>query len=300
MQQDRDPPTRARTDDAPAAVPNSAGTARPRLHVPADACDSHLHIIDPRFATTDPAAQIAGATVADFRLLQRRLGTARAVLVQPKAYGIDNACLLDALARLGNSARGVAVVHPSVSDAELTRLDAGGVRGVRFSVWKPSDTVTTIDMIEPLARRGHALGWHVQLHMSADQIADNAALIGRLPGTVVIDHVGRLPPPTGTSHPAFAVIARLLERGRTWMKLSGPYLNTLSGPPAYADASAVARAFARIAPERMVWGSDWPHVTESHKPDDAVLLDLVSDWVPDAADQRRLLVDNPAVLYGFA
>lgn len=281
------------------AVPNSAGTARPRLQVPANACDAHLHIIDSRFATAEPAAQIAGATVTDFHLLQQRLGTTRAVVVQPKAYGIDNDCLLDALARLGDRARGVAVVHPTVSDAELTRLDAAGVRGIRFSVWKASDTVTTIDMIEPLAQRVHALGWHVQLHMSADQIADNALLIGRLPSTIVIDHVGRLPPAAGTAHPAFAVITRLLEGGRTWMKLSGPYLNTRSGPPTYADASAIARACARVAPERMVWGSDWPHVTERDKPDDAVLLDLISDWIPDAGNQRRLLVDNPAELYGF-
>jgi D-galactarolactone isomerase len=279
-------------------VPHSSGTAPPRLAVPVGACDAHLHILDPRFPTT--GADTPPATVADYRLLQARIGTSRAVVVQPKAYGTRNDCLLDAVAGLGRCARGIAVVHPDVGATELRRLDAGGIRGLRFSVWNPADTVTTLAMIEPLARRVNDLGWHVQLHMSADQIVDHAALLGRLAAPIVLDHAARLPPQTGTAHPAFAVIARMLERGRTWMKLSGAYLDTASGPPDYADASAVARAFVRIAPERMVWGSDWPHVTESSKPDDAVLLDLVADWVPAAADQRRLLVDNPETLYGFA
>jgi D-galactarolactone isomerase len=272
-----------------ATVPNSSGTAPPRLAAPPGACDAHIHVLDP------------GATIADYRLLQARIGTTRAIVVQPKVYGTDNACTLDAIARLGiASARGIAVVHPNVSDAELARLDAGGISGLRFSVWNPADTITSIAMIEPLSTRIAALGWHVQLHMSADQIVDNAALLDRIPAPIVFDHVGRLPPQTGIAHPAFAIIRRLLDSGRAWMKLSGAYLNTRSGPPAYADASAIARAFAQAAPQRMVWGSDWPHVTEREKPDDAVLFDLLADWVPDAVDRRRVLVDNPATLYGFA
>ena len=282
------------------AVPNSAGVAPPRLVAPAGACDAHIHILDQRFPTTDGAVPLPGATAADYRRLQARIGTCRAVVVQAKVYGTNNDCTLDAVARLGKEARGIAVVHPEISDAELRRLDAGGIRGLRFSVWNPADTVTTVAMIEPLADRVNELGWHVQIHMSADQIADHAALLGRLAAPVVLDHAARLPPQTGVAHPAFAVIRRMLDGGRTWMKLSGAYLNTVSGPPAYADASSVARAFARAAPERMVWGSDWPHVTERNKPDDAVLFDLVCDWVPDELGRRRLLVDNPAELYGFA
>jgi D-galactarolactone isomerase len=283
----------------PQAVPNSLGTARPRNAAPAGACDAHIHILDPRFPTTDGAAVLAGATAADYARLQARIGTTRAVVVQPKVYGTDNACTLGAVARLGKGARGIAVVHPSVGDAELKRLDAGGIRGLRFSVWNPNDTVTTVAMIEPLAKRVAGLGWHLQLHMSADQIVAHAALIETLAAPIVIDHVGRLPPQTGVAHPAVAAICRLFDRGRTWMKLSGAYLNTTSGPPAYADASTSARAFAQAAPERMVWGSDWPHVTERQKPDDAVLFDLLADWVPGEADRRRVLVDNPAALYGF-
>jgi D-galactarolactone isomerase len=282
------------------AVPNSSGTAPPLLSAPAGACDAHIHVLDARFPTADGAAVLRQATAADYALLQRRIGTTRAGVVQPKAYGTNNDCTLDAIARLGKGARGIAVLHPTVSDAELGRLDAGGIRGLRFSVWNPSDTVTTVEMIEPLAKRIADLGWHLQLHMSADQFVAHAALIDRLAAPIVIDHVGRLPPQTGVAHPAFAVIRRLLDRGNAWMKLSGAYLNTVSGPPTYADASAIARAFAKAAPERMVWGSDWPHVTERNKPDDAVLFDLLADWVPGETDRRRVLVDNPAALYGFA
>jgi predicted TIM-barrel fold metal-dependent hydrolase len=160
--------------------------------------------------------------------------------------------------------------------------------------------VTTLNMIEPLSRRVADLGWHVQIHMRADQIAAAADLWERLPSTIVFDHMGRLPQPVGLAHPAFAIIRRLIDDGRTWVKLSGAYLDTKIGSPTYADATAVARAFAAAAPERMVWGSDWPHPTEKDKPDDAVLLDLLADWVPDAATRHRVLVTNPQTLYDFA
>jgi predicted TIM-barrel fold metal-dependent hydrolase len=183
-------------------APNSSGTARPATLAPAGACDAHCHIIDPRFPTPETATP-AGMTADDYRLLQRRLGTSRAVFVQAKYHRTDHACMLDALARFDGDARGVGVVHPDVEDSELKRLDAGGVRGLRFSVWNPGDTVTTIDMIEPLAKRVAELGWHVQLHMSGDQIVEQAALLGRLPCPIVFDHMGRLPPQQGPDHPAF-------------------------------------------------------------------------------------------------
>jgi D-galactarolactone isomerase len=282
-------------------VPNSSGTSRPNLIVPEYACDSHLHIIDARFPPAVPHAQaLQGATADDYRLLQRRIGTSRAVIVQPKYFGTDNRCTVDAVKKLGLiNARGIAVVRPEVSKEELKRLDADGICGLRFSVWNTTDTVTTIDMIEPLCRRIHDLGWHVQLHMSGDQIAEQAALLDRIICPIVIDHMGRMSPEQGPRHPAFGVICRLIEKGRTWVKLSGAYLNTVVGPPAYQDAMAVARAFSKAAPERIVWGSDWPHTTEKNKPDDALLFDLLADWIPDERSRTRALVDNPAELYGF-
>lgn len=237
-------------------------------------------------------------TADDYRQLQRRLGTSRAVFVQAKYHRTDHACMLDALARFDGDALGVGVVHPGAEDSELRRLDAGGVRGLRFSVWNPKDTVTTIDMIEPLAKRAAELGWHVQIHMSGDQIVENAALLGRLPCPIVFDHMGRLPPKQGPDHPAFRVMLDLVGKGRAWIKLSGAYLNTRQGPP-YADASRIAQALVADASELLVWGSDWPHVTEADKPDDAQLFDLLAVWTGSEEIRNRVLVDNPAKLYGF-
>jgi predicted TIM-barrel fold metal-dependent hydrolase len=282
-------------------VPNSAGTAAPQLAAPAHACDSHMHIYDARFAPSRPQSRMqAGASAAEYRRLQQRIGLSRVVIVTPAVYATDNAVTLDAIAQLGAGARGVAVVHPDVGDAELRRLADGGVRGIRFTQFDPATAVTTRDMIEPLSRRVADLGWHVQIHMRADQIAAAAELWPRLPSAIVFDHMGRLPQPAGVDHPAFAIIRRLIDQGRTWIKLSGAYLDTKAGPPRYADATRVARAFVAAAPERLVWGSDWPHPTEREKPDDAVLFDLLADWVPDSATRQRVLVSNPEKLYGFA
>lgn len=282
------------------AVPNSAGTRAPRRKAPAGACDSHIHIYDPRFPSTgDLSRQPANGTVADYRRLQARLGTSRTVVVTPAVYRTDNRATLDALRALGaESARGIAVVHPEVTDAELQALDAGGIRGIRFTLFDPATAVTTFEMVEPLANRVRELGWHVQLHWRADQIVAQAALLGRLPGTIVFDHMARLPQPDGAGHAAFGIVARMLETGRTWVKLSGPYLD--SKGPDYADRRQVVQAFVKQAPERLVWGSDWPHPTERQaKPDDAAMCDLFAGWIGDEALGERILAGNPAQLYGF-
>ena len=260
-----------------------------------------MHIYDRRFPVAANATlRPPDAHVEDYRLLQQRIGTTRNVVVTPSTYGTDNRCTLEAMARIGSTARGVAVVDTSVSDAELKRLADLGVRGIRFNL--SLSAVTTVDMIEPLARRIHALGWHVQLLMPADQLVQLENLLLRLPVPIVFDHFGRIPP-AGTEHRAFGVILKLLDQGHAWVKLSGAYLRSTVGPPSYSDVSELARAFVRAAPERMLWGSDWPHVVasagETAMPDDAELLDLLLDWAPDEATRRKILVDNPAELYGF-
>jgi predicted TIM-barrel fold metal-dependent hydrolase len=283
-------------------VPNSAGTSLPRYKAPADTCDSHIHIYDPRFKMAWPGLRsVTDASVAEYRLLQLRLGTTRTIVVQPAAYGTDNSVTMDAVEQLGmDKARGVAVLHPDVSVERLKALDAGGIRGLRFTQHEPRTAVTSRDMIEPLARRVAELGWHVQLHLRGEQIVEMAELIERLPGTVVIDHMARLSQPEGTRHPALGVVKKLLDSGRGWVKLSGPYLDTKIGPPRYADIKPAARALIEHAPERCVWGSDWPHPTEPHtKPDDAVLFDLLQEWALDEPTRHKILVTNPATLYGF-
>jgi D-galactarolactone isomerase len=285
------------------AVPNSSGSEAPRLLAPPNACDCHMHIYDEaRFPPLRPGSRLqTNARVADYRLLQKRNRTTRTVVVTPAVYVTDNRVTLDAIAQLGN-ARGVAVIHPDISDADLKVLADGGIRGIRFTQFDPNTATTTIDMIEPLSKRVNDLGWHVQIHMRGDQIAAAESLWERLPSPIVFDHLGRLPQPEGVDYPSFRIIRRLIDKGRTWVKLSGAYLDTKVGAPTYADATKVAQAFVRVAPERMVWGSDWPHPTESsaHKPDDAMLFDLLSEWAPDEATRRRILVTNPETLYGFA
>jgi len=279
-------------------VPYSAGNERPRLSAPANAADCHHHIYDHRFPVAPGAVlRPADASVSDYRKLQERLGLTRNVIVQPSTYGTDNRLLVVSLEQFGANARGVAVVDTQVTDAELQSLARAGVRGIRFNLVQAG--ATTLEMMEPLARRIEPLGWHVQAHMLGDQIAAAEGILTRLPVPVVFDHMGRLPQPEGVRHPAFRVIAGMVEKGRAFVKLSGAYIDTRIGPPSYADTGAVAKAFVRLAPERMLWGTDWPHPTATEKPDDALLFDLLAEWAPAEATRQRILVDNPAEVYGF-
>jgi D-galactarolactone isomerase len=279
-------------------VPNSTGTERPRTKAPANATDCHAHIYDARFESAIPP--LPNATVKDYRLLQQRTGTSRIVIVTPRNYVVDNSVTLDAIRQFGATARGVAVVKPDVTDAELRRLESGGIRGIRFTVADPSVAVVSIDMIEPLAKRIADFGWHVQLNMNREQILQNAAMLQRLPVPMVFDHLAYLNAPESVTHPAYAVIRNLVARGRTWVKLSGAYARSRVGPPTYRDVLPVARAFVTAAPDRLVWGSDWPHPSETErKPDDAALFDLLTTWVPDEKTRNRILVQNPETLYGF-
>jgi D-galactarolactone isomerase len=293
-----------RSGDARAqhSVPFSSGAEAPKTSVPPNACDSHMHIFSTRFPASPhwKGEPVVDADVTAYRLFQKRIGTSRVVVVTPSTYGIDNRATLDGVARLGSSARAVVVVDQDIADAELKQMAAQGAVGIRVNFVTPQSWgVTTAERLETVAKKVRALGWHVQVYMTGDQIAELEKVLERLPTPLVIDHLGRLPPEQGLEHRASAVIRRLIDRGNTWVKLSGAYLNTASGPPAYADASKVAQAYARAAPERLVWGSDWPHRGEKRLPDDAVLFDLLAHWTPDEETRRRILVDNPAVLYGF-
>ena len=281
-----------------AAYAHSAGNERASTSLPADACDCHMHIYDDRFPWA-PGAKLLhpNATVPMYRRLQQRLGTTRNVVVTPSAYGVDNRCILDALAQLGPTARGVAVVDDRVADDELERLHRAGVRGLRFNLALGS--VTTVAMMEALARRVAPLGWHLQVNMSNDDLLANRALLGRLPVPLVFDHFARIPLQATAAHPVFDFVTGLMREQRASVKLSGAYLYSKSGAPDYADVAPLARTLVQIAPTQLVWGSDWPHPTEQHKPDDARLLDVMSTWLGSAATIHTVLVANPARLYHF-
>jgi predicted TIM-barrel fold metal-dependent hydrolase len=285
-------------------VPYSAGREAPTIHVPADACDCHHHIYDPvRFPyVPEDVRNQPPATVDAYRMLQQRLGLTRSVIVQPSAYGTDNRCTLAALEQMGPDARGVAVVDSTIGDAELDTMHRLGVRGIRFNV--ATGGSRDRKAIVSLSHRVNERGWHLQFWVNADDAVQMSALFDELPSPIVFDHRGHLPQPAGAAHPAFRLIARLIDKGRTWVKLSGLYIDTSLGEPTYADTVKVGRAFVELAPERVVWGTDWPHpsVFSERKPwpDDARMLDLLAEQAPAPAVVQRILVTNPAKLYGFS
>src|SRR5580692_2829126 len=281
-------------------VKYSSGAEPPKLKVPANACDCHHHIYGSQYKV-DPRTTLrpGDATVDDYRAFQKRIGTGRNVIVQPSTYGTENAPTLDALLAFGPSARAVVVVDTTVTDAELKRMLGLGARGIRFNLAQAG--ATTPEMIEPLSKRVNDLGWHIQINAPAAKIMEIKDILNRVPSPIVFDHLAHIPEPEGTAHPLFGVVLALIDKGKTWVKLSGAYADTKVGPPSYPDSSAVARAYVQKAPERLVWGSDWPHPSErDNKPDDAILFDLLLDWAPEERVRNRILVQNPEMLYGFA
>ncbi|EXU80670.1 amidohydrolase [Comamonas aquatica DA1877] len=265
-----------------------------------------MHVYDSRFPAT-PGARLLppDASVQDYRALQQRIGTTRTVLVTPSTYGTDNRCMLEALASLGADARGVAVIDGSESDAELQRLHALGVRGVRLNL--SLGVSGSVDLLRPLAHRIASLGWHLQLLMAPDMLVTQAKVLRQLPVPVVFDHFGRIAPRLAGRHPAHSLLLDLLQGGQAWIKLSGGYIvseHHLVDDPAL---DALAAGYLRAAPQRVLWGSDWPHATASSglqpMPDDARQIDRLNDWVQQnggLTTMQCVLVDNPAALYGFA
>ncbi|MBI4183146.1 MAG: amidohydrolase family protein [Proteobacteria bacterium] len=275
---------------------------RPRLAAPPGACECHSHVYGPfsRFPLAPGRKPHAEAPVAAYERLLARLGFARGVIVQPSAYAADNACTLAAIAEMGTDrARGVAVTRPEVSRAELGRLHAGGIRGMRFYLFAPD---LGLEVIDEMARRIAPLGWHVDVQGDGRKLPDWIPTLARLPVDVVIDHIGRIPPESGTENPAFAALLGFVETGRCWVKLSAPYYGSRQGPPAYADIAPRVKALIAARPDRLVWAANWPHPSFAvgEKPDDADLLDLLLDWAPKEETRRMILADNPARLYGFA
>jgi D-galactarolactone isomerase len=273
--------------------------SRPRLQAPAGTCDTHMHIYDSRYPIAATAKIVASdASVADYLKVRERLGIDRTVIVQPSAYGTDNRCTLAAMAAIGESARGVAVVDESVTDAELDRLTRLGIRGIRFFML--AGAPLPLESLEIMSARVAPFGWHVVFQMDGRDLAGQEALLKRLPVRLIVDHTGKFLEPVPVDHPGFRALLRLVDTGRTWVKLSAPYETSKLGPPYYDDVGVLAKALGRAAPERMLWATNWPHPTPGiAKPDDAWMLDMLLDWLADDASRHKALVDNPAELYGF-
>lgn len=277
------------------AIPFTAGNAAPRIAVPPDAVDCHHHVYDPALPIAPGARAHGAATLGDHARLLARLGVARHVLVQPSSYGFDNALHLGALDQAGPArARMVAVVPHDAPLAELRAMGARGVIGARANLLQ-GIPLTPAD-VAPLARRLAEVGWHLQVFATADAIAALADVLRAAPCEIVFDHFAQLPLRDWGAHPAWGVVAGLLQAGRAWVKLSSPYSLDQSDPLRVGN---LARALVAEAPERLVWGTNWPHPNATRIPDDAALLDALADWAPDDVKRRAILVDNPARLYRF-
>lgn len=273
--------------------------AKPKLQMPAGACDTHIHFYNGRYQTLPGTPTPPDASVADYRQVMDWLGIQRVVVVQPNAYGDDNRLTMDAVAELGPAARAVVVVKPGVSDAELERLTKAGARGLR--VMALLGGTLGLDVLEEMAARVHAFGWHVLVQLDGRDLPQHEAVIRRLPCKVVIDHIGKFLEPVPVDHPSFQCLLRLVDSGKVWVKLAAAYETSKVGAPTYADVGVLAKALVKAAPERMIWASNFPHA-QAHKfgyPNEAALLDLMLDWAPNAPDRQKIFTDNPAELYGF-
>ena len=282
--------------------PFSAGHDRARVPVPAGACDAHWHVYDQRCPSVPGARlQAPDASLAQYRQVQARMGTQRAVLVTPSTYGNNNAPMLAGLAQMGVQGRGVAVISGEESDEHLHAMHAQGVRGVRINLSLGQGPEASA--IEVVAQRIAPLGWHLQLLMPVEQLLALAPVLQRLPVDLVFDHFARITPAHVGKHPAHALVLSLLRDGCTWLKVSGGYLVSATHSVDDPALDALAHSVIDAAPERIVWGSDWPHATASAgrhpMPDDARQIDRLAQWAGDADTLHRILVTNPQRLYGF-
>jgi len=288
------------TAAAPACAGPLAEMTRPSWKVPVGACDTHAHVIGdgvkyPFVATRSYTAP--EATEAQYLAMLDGQGIDRGVLVQVSIHGSDNRLTAEVVARHKDRLRGVAVCNADVTDKELRDLHEAGFRGLRINVTVGGGV--GFDVMDRLAERIQPMGWHLQFLINPERLIEAAPRLARMKLPVVIDHIAGIPHKQGTAHPAFKTLLGLVKDGNTWVKLSGAYRATgdLVG---YADTLTMPQALIAAAPDHMVWGSDWPHVhiyTPMMKT--GPLLDLLARWAPDEKARTRILVDNPAKLYGF-
>ena len=290
---------------APPCAPPDFAPRAPQLRLPADACDTHAHVLGPAARYPFAAARVytpPDCVYEAYRHMLDTVGISRAVIVQPSVYGADNRLLIDTLRRDPQRLRGVAVFDAGITDAELGVLDAAGVRGVRVNLVDRVDRAAALPLeaLRVLAQRVAPLGWHLELLAHVDQHADQLLALQDLAVPVVFGHFGYMTPGRGTDDPGFRALLDLVRSGRAWVKLTGPYRLTRTALP-YVDVDAMAAALRELWPDRLLWGSDWPHVMlRGAMPNDAQLVDLLARWLPSDALQRQVLVDNPRHLYRFA
>ncbi len=288
----------------PCPPPDPTPAKPSRLTLPPGTVDTHAHIFGP--ASKYPWNPKRGYTPPDalpeaYEALHAALGVAKGVLTQPSVYGTDNRCMLDYVARHPARMRAVVAVDADVTDAELEAMHSQGARGIRVNIADAGgNPFASLQEIETFAHRLKGLGWHIEFLLHVHQMGDWADAIFRLPVDISIGHLGYMPTSLGVEHPAFRTFLSLIESGKCWVKLTAPYRITASKSVPYADVAPFAQALLQRRPDRILWGTDWPHpICPVPMPNDGHLVDHLADWIPDEALRRKVLVDNPGILYRF-
>jgi 2-pyrone-4,6-dicarboxylate lactonase len=272
---------------------------KPKFKLPPGGTDAHCHVFGP--GNMFPYAPNRKYTPEDapkemLRALHDYLGIDRAVIVQASCHGIDNAAMMDCLASDPKRYRGVAIVNDDFTDADYDKLDAGGVRGVRFNFVKHLGGAPDMAVFNRVMDRIKGRGWHVVLHVDAPDIVSLSDMMKKIPVPFVIDHMGRVPAAAGVDQPPLRALLELAKLENCWIKVTGS--ERIDMPP-YAKAVPIARTIAEAIPDRVLWGTDFPHPNATHEADEGELVDLVPQFVAEPLAQKQLLVDNPAKLYGF-
>jgi len=286
-----------------ACPPPDPNPRKPKLQAPPGTCDTHAHIFGPqsRYAYSPKRGYTPpDAPYEAYKHLHETLGVDRGVLTQPSVYGVDNTAMLDAVARDPDNLRAVAAVDAGVTNDELSRLNAAGARGIRVNLVDPGGMpFDTFDDVEAFAARIEPMGWHIEYLVHVHEFAELDAL-ARMPVDAVVGHFGYMTVSRGVNDRGFQAFLRLFEKGRVWVKMTAPYRITNRNDMPYDDVEPIAKALMTARPDRLLWGTDWPHpINKKPMANDGDMFDLVVGWLPDGNIRQQVMVENPRRLYGF-
>jgi len=271
---------------------------KPKLIAPPGSCDCHIHIYEDKYPLAPTATfKPPHAPVPEYREIQKALGLERVIVVQPTGYGFDNTCTLEAMKALGSGARGVSIVPLNVSEKELQKQTDAGIRGVRYFML-PGGPLGW-DTLDAMAAKVKPFGWYVNLQLDGRELPKHVEQLRKLPVPLMIDHTGKFLEPVKVDDAAFKSLLSLLENGNTYVKIAAPYETSKVGKPGYQDVGALAKALIKANPDRIVWASNWPHPNQHPRPSSAAMLDLLLEWADGDAVRKKILVDNPARLFGY-
>ncbi len=287
--------------DVPTCLAPVRDTRQVTMEVPPGAVDCHTHLFEDRYPLSPNRGYNPPESNLDHMLaMHDALGVERVVFTQPSVYGTDNSAILDGMAALGDNARAVVAIDGSESDDQLAEWDTQGVRGIRLNLDNVGGMPVTLEEVPDLARRVDELGWHLEFLFPGPSLTELAPMLRQLVTPISIGHFSYMPASEGTEYPPFRLLLELVREGNTWIKLSGPNRLGVGDLPPWPEVVPLAHALIEANPDRMVWATDWPHPNKFVvQPNDADLIEQLELWAPDPEMRRRILVDNPATLYGF-